>query len=187
MKIEDNSANTQIDVINETTERSKLLYDYQVSQYELAVASIRRLEDKATKILGILSIIITVSLPIIQYWWSDLFDGGYTPLKAICWGFLMMFTLMAILSWGFTFSAMVPKEFSKPPSSIDVITDFIVDTPRYETMTTIANTYSRCTEVVDELHGEKVKMIKNCTESMLFGAWMFLLFLISFFFLKFYS
>ncbi|HGU5559266.1 TPA: hypothetical protein ACM93N_002573 [Escherichia coli] len=185
MMIEDTSEDVKKNAIDEAVERAKLLYEYQVSQYELSVASIRRLEDKATKILGILSVVITVALLIIRYWWSDIFEGGYTPLKAICWGALMMFTLLALCSWGFTFSAMVPKEFSKPPSSTEVVTDFIVDNPRYETMTTLANTYSKCTEVVDDLHGEKVKMIQNCTESMLFGAWMFLLFLISFVFLKF--
>jgi hypothetical protein len=61
--------------LDEYVERAELLYDYQKEQYELAVDSIRRLEDKSTKMLGILSVIITVSLLVVRYWWSDIWWG----------------------------------------------------------------------------------------------------------------
>lgn len=177
--------NEQELLIKETNDRAELLYKYQVAQYELAVDSIRRLEDKSTKLLSILSIVITVALLIIRYWWSDLFGpaNAITPLKVLCWLFLFSFVMFSMFSWGHTFSAMIPKEFAKPPSSLE-ITEHFINNPRYKTMTDCANSYSMCTDIVDELHAEKVRAIEHCTQTMLLGAWSFFFFLILFFILK---
>ncbi|MEN3753727.1 hypothetical protein ABC733_17075 [Mangrovibacter sp. SLW1] len=158
-----------------------MLYEYQVAQYELSVDSIRRLEDKATKLLGGLSLVLTVTLLILRYWWNDLFvtTAQHSPLQVICWLFLFSFLMFSVFSWGYTFSVMIPKEFSKPSASQE-ITPLFVERPQYLTMTECANTYSQCTDVVDELHAEKVRMINHCTQSMLLGSWSFLFFLIFF-------
>lgn len=167
----------------ETIERAKLLYDYQLGQYELAVTSIRRLEDKATKIFGVLSVIITAVLLIIRYWWDDLFKVGHTPLQCICWGALFAVISFSLMAWGFTFSAMQTNDFEKPPST-NVLIDFFLNKKRYESMTLTSKMYSRLTDEVDVFHARKASLINNCSECMLFGAWSFVIFMVSFFIFK---
>lgn len=183
MMLDDSDAEILKAKEEETIERAKLLYDYQLAQYELAVTSIRRLEDKATKIFGVLSVIITAVLLIIRYWWEDLFKAGQAPLQYICWMALFAVILFSLMAWGFTFSAMQTNNFEKPPSS-NVMLDFFLDKKRYQSMTLAAKTFSRLTDEVDGFHARKASSINNCSECMLFGAWSFVIFLISFFIFK---
>ncbi|EIM4565075.1 hypothetical protein LNA51_003580 [Escherichia coli] len=171
------------DVLDEYIERAELLYDYQKDQYELAVDSIRRLEDKSTKMLGILSFIITVSLLVVRYWWNDIFVGEITPWKCICWAAIILFLIFAMCSWGFAFSAMIPKDFIKPSSGEDMTTHFI-NNPRHISLTWAANSYSDFTAVVDEFHKEKVRMIHNGNEAILFAAISFAVFILMVFIIK---
>ncbi|MER5232370.1 hypothetical protein KDV93_20650 [Serratia ureilytica] len=167
----------------ETIKRAELLYDYQVAQYEAAIDSIRRLEDKATKIFGVVSIAITSALLIIRYWGKDIISNIFSPVNLICLMSLMIFLALTMISWGFTFSAMQTQEFEKPNSSTEM-TDFFLYNKRYEALTYAANRYSIFTGKIDCLHAEKARMVNNCSESMLFGAWAFVAFLVSFSILK---
>lgn len=169
--------------LEEYVNRAELLYDYQKEQYELSVDSIRRLEDKATKMLGILSFIITVSLLVVRYWWDDIFSGPVTPVKVCCWLALGLYLVLTLFSWGYSFSAMIPKDFTKPPSGEDMVKHFLLQ-PRHVSLTWSANSYSDYTKVVDEIHKEKVKMLNNGNESILFSAWSFVIFMIFVFIVK---
>lgn len=171
------------DALDEYIERAELLYEYQKDQYDLAVDSIRRLEDKSTKMLGILSFIITISLLVVRYWWRDIFVGEISPLKFFCWAAIFTFFFLAMCSWGFAFSAMIPKDFVKPSSSEDMTPHFI-NNPRHISLTWAANSYSDFTAVVDEFHKEKVRMIHNGNEAILFAAISFALFIITVFIIK---
>jgi hypothetical protein len=168
---------------DETIERAELLYKYQVAQYESSIASIRRLEDKATKTFGVVSIIITTVLLIVRYWWKDIFGGDHIPLQLICRFSLSALLIFVMIAWGFTFSAMQTQDFEKPSSSYEM-TDFFLKNKRYVSLTYAANRYSEFTDMVDRLHTEKAKLVNNCSEAMLFGAWAFVVFLISFSLLK---
>ncbi|MGM5669682.1 hypothetical protein [Enterobacter cloacae] len=170
-------------LLDEYVERAELLYDYQKEQYELAVDSIRRLEDKSTKMLGILSVIITVSLLVVRYWWSDIFGGEISPWKCICWAALCLFLILAMCSWGFAFSAMIPKDFIKPSSS-EAMTSHFINNPRHISLIWSANSYSDFTAVVDELHKEKVRLIHNGNEAILFSAISFAIFIMAVFIIK---
>jgi len=167
----------------ECVERAKLLFDHQEKQYNTAVAGISRLEDKSVKIFSALNIIITVALLMVRYWWSDVFPGVFSPQNAVCWFFLAMFFIFVFISWGFTFSAMQLKERERPSSSPEMH-GFYMDHPRYNSLTSFAKEYSRLTSILDEVHEEKVKLIRHCSESMLFGAWSFMLFFITLTLLK---
>ncbi|MCO7512721.1 hypothetical protein NJH77_26110 [Serratia fonticola] len=167
----------------ETIKRAELLFDYQVTQYDSAISSIRRLEDKATKMFGVVSMIITIVLLIVRFWWKDIFEGDHTPLQAICWISLSAILVFVMIAWGFTFSAMQTQSFEKPNSSMQM-KDFFLDNKRYVSLTYAANSYSEFTNKIDRLHAKKAKLVNNCSEAMLFGAWAFIVFLISFSVLK---
>lgn len=173
----------EIKKVEETIKRTELLYDYQVAQYESAIDSIRRLEDKATKMLGVVSVIITTVLLIVRYWWKDIFEGDHTHLQTLCWFSLFAFLFFVMIAWGYTFSAMQPQDFEKPNSSSEM-TDFFLNNKRYVTLSHAANRYSEFTDKIDIFHAEKAKLVNNCSEAMLFGAWAFVVFLISFLALK---
>ncbi|ENG4133557.1 hypothetical protein ABT208_000537 [Escherichia coli] len=168
---------------NETIERAELLYEYQCSQFELSLASIRRLEDKASKMMGFLTVIITTSLLIVRYWWGDIFTGGYTPIRALCWGSLALFLLFSAIAWGFSLSAMQVAEFERPSSSLQ-LTDFFIKNKRYQSLVEAANCYSGVTSKTDEAHNIKVDLIGKSFESIVLGAWSFIAFILFFLTLK---
>ncbi|WP_447867178.1 hypothetical protein [Rahnella bonaserana] len=165
--------------------RAEILYDHQKAQYELAVDGLRRLEDKATKIFGFLSLIITLAVLIVRYWWNDIFPTTHTHLHIFCWLFLGAFIFFSLISWGFVFSAMQPKNFERPSSDANELEKLFMRNARQNSLTAYAREYSRLTNTIDENHVEKVHLIKSCAETMLFGAWCFVIFLISFLLLKF--
>lgn len=169
---------------SELIERAEILFDHQKQQYNLAIDGLRRLEDKAMKLFSALSIIITLAMLIVRNWWADIFPVQTEFTHYLCWVSLGLFMLFSLVSWGFTFSAMQPKEFERPSSNSDELEDFFMNNARYNSLSSYAREFSRLTSTVDENHAEKVQMIKHCSESMLFGAWAFVSFLITFFFIK---
>ncbi|MGM7764827.1 hypothetical protein [Yersinia enterocolitica] len=171
----------------ELIERAEILFDHQKAQYQLAIDGLRRLEDKAMKIFGALSVIITLAILIVRYWWPDIFplaSNKHTPTHIICWFFLGLFLLLSLISWGYTFSAMQPQDFERPSSDATELENFFMRNLRYNSLTGYAKEYSRLTSTIDANHKEKVRMIKNCSESMLYGAWSFVIFLICFLLIK---
>ncbi|EMH4072894.1 hypothetical protein RGJ01_001206 [Serratia marcescens] len=164
-------------------ERATLLFEYQKEQYEAAIDGYRRLEDKLQKLFGILGIIITTVVLIIRYWYKDLFPGIYEPFHLWCQIFLGLFVITVFLAWGFTFSGMQPRVLERPDSSNE-LTPIFMGNKRKDILTTYAEEYSRLTGVIDVLHAEKVGIMKKCSEVMLIGAWLFVVFLCSFIILK---
>jgi hypothetical protein len=78
---------------------------------------------------------------------------------------------------------MQTQDYEKPNSS-NSMTDYFLYTERKRTLTFAANTYSKYTGIVDGYHADKAKLVKNCSEAMLFAAWTFVFFLIFFVILK---
>ncbi|HGG8854123.1 TPA: hypothetical protein ACJJ1B_005270 [Enterobacter roggenkampii] len=136
----------------ELIERAELLYEHQKKQYELSSDGIRRLEDKAMKTFGAISIIITIAILIVRNWWSDIFPDKHEPLHLFCWFFLAFFLVMYCISWGFTFSAMQLQDIRRPSSDADSLESFFMDSKRYNSLTAYAREYSRLTDVVDAGH-----------------------------------
>lgn len=163
---------------DELTEKAELLIKHQKEQYESSVERIRRLEDKALKTFGSLSIVITVALLVVRYWWKDIFPEHYTPLHAFCWFFLIVFISTCFISWGFAFSAMQLQDLECPSSDATEIERFYMGNKIYNSLSAYAKEYSRLTGVVDKKHIEKSKVINFCFESMLYSAWSFVFFLI---------
>ena len=168
----------------ELIKKAEIVYEHQKKQYELSVDGLRRLEDKAMKIFSVLSFVITITLLIIRYWWADLFPKDFSPLHVLCWMALLLFIFMVMISWGFTFSAMQPKDFERPSSDADKVEQLFMNHPRYNSLTSFAREYSRLTETVDRNHVEKVKLIIRCSEAMMYSAWVFVFFIISFVIIK---
>lgn len=168
----------------ELIERAKILFEHQKEQYKLAIDGVRRLEDKAMKLFSALSIILTLALLIIRNWWIDIFPETTGYAHYLCWGTLSCFLFFSIISWGYTFSAMQLQDFEKPSTNSDDLESFYMYHPRFNSLASYAREYERLTKTIDLNHIEKVKMIKNCSEAMLFGAWSFFVFLITFIFLK---
>ncbi|VUS53685.1 hypothetical protein [Klebsiella spallanzanii] len=163
----------------ELIDKAELLFEHQKEQYESSVVRVRRLEDKALKTFGSLNLIITVALLIVRYWWVDIFPGKYTPLHAFCWVSLSAFIIMCFISWGFSFSAMQLKDWECPSSDPQRMEVFYMDNKIYNSLSAYAKEYSRLAGVVGNIHEDKTRLINNCFESMLFGAWAFTVFLIS--------
>lgn len=172
------------DAQKEFIERAKLLFDYQQKQYEFALASLRRLEDKSAKIFGSINIMITIVFVLVKYLENTIFAQKITPPVILCWTALATFFLLFLISWGFTFSAMQPREGLRPPTDKSVI-NFFMKNPRQNALSSFANSYVGFIEHVDSIHKEKVRLIQNAAEAMLFGAWAFVLFLIFFLITKF--
>ena len=163
----------------ELIDKAKLLIEHQKEQYESSVERVRRLEDKALKTFGSLNLIITVALLIVRYWWVDIFPGKYTPLHAFCWLSLSVFMVMYFISWGFSFSAMQLKDLECPSSDAQDMEMFYMGNKIYNSLSSYAKEYSRLAGVVDNIHKDKIRLINNCFEAMLIGAWSFTAFLIS--------
>lgn len=168
----------------ELIERAEIIYDHQKEQYKLAIDGLRRLEDKSMKLFGALSIIITLAILIVRNWWADIFPEQSGILHYCCWFALGCFIVLSLISWGFTFSAMQPKEFERPSSVADELEGLFMYEPRYNSLSSYAREYARLTGTIDVNHVEKVRLIKNCSEAMLFGAWFFVIFLITFLLVK---
>lgn len=164
---------------DELIEKAKLLFDHQKEQYKEVSEGLRRLEDKAMKTFSALSIIITIALIIIRYWWDDIFPKQYDPLHGLCWLFLSIFVTTSAISWGFTFSAMQLENLARPSSDANETEEFYMYNERVNALAAYAREYSRLTAGIADVHSKKAKLINNCFESMLYGAWSFLLFLIT--------
>lgn len=168
----------------EWIERAKFVFDYQQKQYEFALTSLRRLEDKATKIFGSINVIITIAMLMVRYWDDYIFSRDVTPERLICWTALSMFFVFFLISWGFVFSAMQPREGMRPATDINVI-GFFMDNPRQSSFSSFASSYTDFIDKLDEIHKEKVGVIQKGSEAMLFGAWSFIIFLICFVIMRF--
>jgi hypothetical protein len=170
---------------DELIKRAELLYDHQKRQYELSVDGLRKLEDKAMKIFSALNIVITITLLIIRNWWGDIFPPKSSIIHIVCWVALGAFLTLSLIAWGFVFSAMQLKDFERPSSDPVALENLFMKNERYNSLASYAKEYSRLTSKSDESHQEKVKMVLRCSESMLFGAWSFVVFLITFLIIKF--
>jgi hypothetical protein len=168
----------------ELVERAEILFDFQKEQYEMATDGLRRLEDKAMRTFSSLSIVITATLLIIRYWWTDIFSGKHDPLHYFCWFFLFSFIIASMISWGFNFSAMQLKDFNRPSSDPNKMEDFFMNNERYNSLSAYAKEYSKLTSMIDSHHAEKAKKINFCFEAIHYSAWMFIFFLISFILIK---
>lgn len=162
----------------ELINKAELLFEHQKEQYESSVDRIRRLEDKALKTFGALSVVITVALLIVRYWWADIFPSKTTPLNVLCWISLSMFIVFCFISWGFAFSAMKLQDLHCPSSNAKDMELFYSENKIYSALSSYAREYSRLTGLMDESHNDKAKVINHCFEAMLFGAWSFVFFLI---------
>ncbi|SFQ99077.1 hypothetical protein SAMN04487773_0913 [Enterobacter sp. kpr-6] len=163
----------------EAIERAELLFKHFKERYDMALASVRRLEDKASKIFGSMSTFLAVMLLIIRYWWPDLFGEGVTPLKVIIWGTLSLFMASCIIAWGFVFSAMQLKEFDRPSIDFKALCAFYLQKPRYNTLSLYAKEYGALTESIESIHQEKASLIRKSCESILYAGWLFVIFIIS--------
>ncbi|GKX47964.1 hypothetical protein [Pectobacterium carotovorum] len=179
-----NVKSSEEDEIKELIERAKILFDHQKEQYISAVASLRRLEDKAMKTFGSLSVIISVALLIVRNWWDTIFTINPEPKHIVCWIFLSTFIFLSMVSWGFAFSAMQLRNTEKPSADAQDLEDFFMLNKRYNSLASYAKEYSRLTISTDVKHSEIAKLIANCFESMLFGAWAFIGFLFFFLLIK---
>lgn len=168
---------------NDLVERAELLFEHQKEQYEASVDGYRRLEDKLMRLFGALSVIITTAILIIRYWWRDIFPGAYEPAHALCWFFLSIFLILCLVAWGFTFSGMQPRTVERPDSSNELVKVFMSNSKR-QIFVQYSKEYSRLTDVIDALHAQKVSVMNKCSEAMLWSAWAFVAFLLSFIIIK---
>ncbi|MFE8662628.1 hypothetical protein [Serratia nevei] len=167
----------------ELAERAKLLIEHQEKQYNAALSGIVGLENKAIKIFGALNVIITVALLIIRYWWDDIFPEHFSSLNYVCVTVLFAFFVFSFVSWGFIFAAMQLNDRERPSSSEEMV-DFYMNRPRYNSLSSYSREYSRLTALLGDIHDEKARLINNCSESMLYSAWAFVVFFIIVFILK---
>ncbi|WP_224226849.1 hypothetical protein, partial [Klebsiella oxytoca] len=65
------------------------------------------------------------------------------------------------------------------------MTKFFIKGKRYKTITEVANGYSYFTDSIDETHSSKVAMINKSSEAILFSAYLFISFVVSFIIIKF--
>lgn len=180
---------SELKMDKELKERSDFYYKYQKDRVDEAVARLRRLEDKAIKLLTMISVIITVVTFILKYVWdayvtNQLVDVAFVIIFIEI--ILMLISFMA--SWGHVLSSLWPEKipilYSGKETEAFIMTDAkcsdIVDV-----QCSIGRRMSEDCIKFNILNERKAKMMLFAFEEVLIGSCFFVIFVISICFVQF--
>lgn len=149
-------------------EKYKLLFDYFKNQYEIAMQSYHKLEDKATKYVTLLTILITA--------YSLIAKTVFIDSKIMCnWYYiilygLLIFTLLAIGSaWRFIFNCISLNDVGRMPNKQDTI-DWFHDNERAGIYLGLVERYKESITIYENLNKHRTDNLNKAFDEIKFSG-----------------
>lgn len=152
-------------------EKYKFLFDYFKSQYEIAMQSYHKLEDKAAKYLTLLAILVTAYSLIAKTIFLD------TVIECKWYYFilyfLMLLTLVAIGSaWRYIFNCISLNQVARMPNEQPIV-DWVNENTRAGVYLGLVSNYQECIKVYEEHNKIRTENLNNAFKEIKFSGLVF--------------
>lgn len=159
------------DAVDVDVEKYKLLFEYFKNQYEIAMQSYHKLEDKAAKYVTLLTILITA--------YSLIAKTIFLDTEIVCkWYyfilyFLMLLTLMAIGSaWRYVFNCISLNQVRRMPNE-QTIVDWVNENTRAGVYLGLVSNYQECIKVYEDHNKTRTENLNNAFKEIKFSGLVF--------------
>ncbi|NTZ75309.1 hypothetical protein FCI59_28840 [Pseudomonas protegens] len=150
-------------------EKYKILYEHQKNQFEKEVERFRRLEEKATKYFGSMTIAVGAYLFLVRWAVESLLP----PKNLIGWLviFSIILTFVSFLSsWSFSFRATKLSDIIRMPSDTALI-EYFSDNLRGTVLLGLSRRYSEAIIEIEKAYRDKLYLVIKTYSEITFTAW----------------
>ncbi|WP_413493869.1 hypothetical protein [Morganella psychrotolerans] len=168
--------------VDEVNEKANFLYDYAVQIHKEKLEKYRRLEDKAMKLLTIISVIITVLIFLLRSYKDDIFSPyKYDFMTWVVCGELLLVSIILCCAWGHILASITTRPLKVLSSDGDGIRNFIMssDLAFRDAKIAIAKKIFENTKQLSSFHEEKAKFVKFAEEEIAYSGIIFIVFVIT--------
>ncbi|PWK07058.1 hypothetical protein C7421_1089 [Pantoea ananatis] len=176
-KIAEDQKKHDKELYEESTERASILLDFFKDQYDYGLERMRRIEDKALKLFGSVSVIITALVLTIRFVGGELLnsDADFFTVSLLIFGAGTFISL--VISWVMVFSAVTLKDLPTLITDSDTATFFLTK-PRNETLWDEAEQYHNALKDINNIHDKKAWRINISIHAMWLTAFFFVVFVV---------
>lgn len=164
-------------------EKYKTLYEYQKDQFDDEKQRYSKLEDKATKFLTALTIVISTYTLIVGKFLESLPTDINAFLKWSCYILIFLTFLCFCSAWSFIFRTLKLRDVPKMPSDKATI-EYFLDNHLESIYWDRAEKYSEAINMYRNQNKEKTDLISNAYRDIAFASWVFVLSLCFMIFIK---
>tara|TARA_R110002050_G_scaffold287828_2_gene439238 strand:- start:224 stop:742 length:519 start_codon:yes stop_codon:yes gene_type:complete len=150
-------------------EKFKILYEHQKNQFEKEIERFRRLEEKATKYFGSMTIAVGGYLFLARWAMENIIP----PKNMIDWLVIisMAITFISFMSsWSFSFRATRLSDIIRMPSNGYLI-DYFSDNERGVVLLGLSRKYSEAIVEIEGKYKEKLVLVRKTYSEITFTAW----------------
>lgn len=150
-------------------EKFKILYEYQKNQFEKEIERYRRLEEKATKYFGSMTIAVGGYLFLARWAMGNIIS----PKNMIDWLVVisMAITFVSFMSsWSFSFRATRLSDIIRMPSDGALI-DYFSDNERGTVLLGLSRRYSQAIVEIEGMYKERLSLVRKTYSEITFTAW----------------
>jgi hypothetical protein len=150
-------------------EKYKILYEHQKNQFEKEVERYRRLEEKATKYFGSMTIAVGAYLFLVRWAIENLLP----PKSLIDWLVIasIVITFISFMSsWSFSFRATKLSDIIRLPSDTALI-DYFTDNLRGTVLLGLSRSYSEAIIEIEMKYRDKLSLVRKTYSEITFTAW----------------
>lgn len=156
----------------ENKEKYKALYEYHKDQFNSECSRFDRLEDKAVKYLGAITVAISAYVLLVR-WSADKVippNDFISCLTTISIGI----TFIAMASaWGFIFKSIQLQDLMKMPHG-NTINEYFHNNSQETVLIGLSKKYSEATSAKEKQYKLKLFNVKKGYENIVFSGWCFL-------------
>ena len=150
-------------------EKYKVLYEHQKNQFEKEVERYRRLEEKATKYFGSMTIAVGAYL-FLARWAIENITPPKNPIDWVVIISIAITFLSFMSSWSFSFRATKLSDIIRMPSDATLI-DYFTDNQRGTVLLGLSRKYSEAITEIGKNYREKLALVRKTYSEITFTAW----------------
>lgn len=152
-------------------EKYKALYEYQKNQFEFESERFNRLEDKAVKYLGSITVAVSAYVLLVR-WCVD----KIIPLSGVLDWMVVVSIVITILSmvsaWSFIFRSIKLQDLMKMP--IEGVSELFHNNERGTVYLSLSKRYSEASKEKEKQYDLKLVNVRKGYSEIIFSGWSFI-------------
>ncbi|MEE3914968.1 hypothetical protein V2I80_25765 [Pseudomonas viridiflava] len=150
-------------------EKYKILYEHQKNQFEKEVERFRRLEEKATKYFGSMTIAVGAYLFLVR-WAVESLPPAKNLIDWLVMASIAVTFASFMSSWSFSFRATKLSDIIRMPSDTALI-GYFSDNLRGTVLLGLSRRYSEAIVEIEKIYKYKLYLVRKTYSEIKFTAW----------------